>query len=694
MHIVSPAAQSTALHDVEDWFARSEGPALGTVTRVSGLRTRADGSAIAVTGTALTGAATRSEKRIRIVQPGAETAEVVDDASSIAWLGEALATASGSVRLRSAPAWDAAAEFELPGSAAQLAAAPDARRLAIVVAPDQRDNWDTAPVPEAGDDPYSPAVYTSGHEAPRELWILDPADVATPLARVDCGSWNIWESAWIDDERIAVIASAESGETGWYHPVVGIVRATGFVDTAGAEPLEIVYRPVEEVQLADIVANGDVIAVIEGLASDRGLTVGRVVVTSAAPGTATTTSTARILDIGAEATHLVLRGDSLGWSGLRGLRTAAGVARLAAGTSADTRNTAGSNTAGSNSTGSNSTAPNTDDTSAHTNTVFFDGPETFAGTLPVIDLDASGALYALVESYTTAPRLERITPGTRTVLEDYAHDGTRALLRTAGTSRDVSWNAPDGTLVEGIVVVPDGPGPHPLLVTVHGGPVHAWRERWGIQNTERHPYAGLLAEHGIATFYPNPRGSVGRGQEFTRLVLGDMVGADVDDLISGIDHLASLGLVDPARVGVTGNSYGGLMSAWLAATSDRFAVAIASSPGTDLVSQHHLSNIPAFDEIFVAGRVETDVELYYSRSPLSRAHETTTPILITAGALDKTTPPSQAVELHQAIRRAGGPTELVIYPQQGHGIANFPETADFLARLLAWSRQFLRPGAE
>lgn len=645
MHIVESSEHEQALADVQEWFERSEGPALRTMTRASGLRVNQDGSAIAVLGTALSSATERSERRIRIVRPEIDkTTEFADDGAAVTWLGADLVTASRSVRLRRGPSWQPTGRFDLPGTAEQIVPSPDGRRLALVLAPDQTDSWDPAPVPERADDPFRPSVYRSGPERARELWILDPQNADAPLLRVHSSTWNIWECAWTDEDRIAVIASAETGETGWYRPVIGTLPARA---EGPADPLTVVHRPSDDAQLASIVAEGTIIAAVEGIASDRGLTVGRIVLPGAEP---------RVLDVDAEVSHITLRDGRLAWAGLRGLRTVAGLVQL-------------------------------EDPAR--NVQLFDGAETFVGALPAVEQDESGRLYAVVESYTTPPRLERITADGRTTLMDLTHDGAVASARTAGSCRDVEWTAPDGLRIQGLLVAPSGPGPHPLLMVVHGGPVAAWRERWGIQNVNRHPHAGLLAENGIATFYPNPRGSVGRGQDFTRLVRGDMCGADVDDLLSGIDHLIATGVADPDRIGVTGNSYGGTMSAWLSATTDRFRVAIVTSPATDLVSQHHLSNIPAFDELFVAGRVESDADRYYARSPLSRAHLSTTPTLVTAGELDKCTPPSQAVELHQAIRRAGGSTELVLYPRQAHGIADFPETIDFLARLLSWSRRFL-----
>ncbi|WPB88006.1 prolyl oligopeptidase family serine peptidase [Streptomyces malaysiensis] len=125
-----------------------------------------------------------------------------------------------------------------------------------------------------------------------------------------------------------------------------------------------------------------------------------------------------------------------------------------------------------------------------------------------------------------------------------------------------------------------------------------------------YPHTPLLASRGYAVLHPSMRGSLGRGEKFIRDGLHDMGGADAADVVAGIDALAATGRVDPARVGVTGNSYGGFMAAWLVATTKRFAAAVARSPVTDWVSQHYTSNIPGFDRMCLTGH-PLDPQLIY-----------------------------------------------------------------------------------
>ena len=196
------------------------------------------------------------------------------------------------------------------------------------------------------------------------------------------------------------------------------------------------------------------------------------------------------------------------------------------------------------------------------------------------------------------------------------------------------------------------------------------------------PFTPLLVGRGYAVLHPNHRASSGRGQEFIAAGLLAMGGLDAEDIVSGVDALVASGVVDPDRVAVTGNSYGGFMAAWLAATSDRFCAAAPRSPVTDWVSQHLTSNLPGFDELCLAGDLfDTDSD-YWRRSPLRLAEQIRIPLLLMAGAHDLATPASQASMLHRALVERGRPSTLVVYPEEGHGVRARPAVIDQCVRLL------------
>jgi dipeptidyl aminopeptidase/acylaminoacyl peptidase len=204
----------------------------------------------------------------------------------------------------------------------------------------------------------------------------------------------------------------------------------------------------------------------------------------------------------------------------------------------------------------------------------------------------------------------------------------------------------------------------------------------------------MLLRHGYAIFFPNPRGSAGRGQDFARRVLGDMGGADTFDYLAGIDHLVEAGIADPSRLGVTGASYGGYMSAWLITQDERFAAAVAVAPVTNKVTQRFLSNIPHFVDLFLADVHTNFGGRYFQRSPVMYAHKVKTPTLSICGALDRCTPPEEAAQFHSALSENGTPSLLVTYPEEGHGIRAFPALLDCTARIVAWFEAHMSAGSD
>jgi dipeptidyl aminopeptidase/acylaminoacyl peptidase len=194
---------------------------------------------------------------------------------------------------------------------------------------------------------------------------------------------------------------------------------------------------------------------------------------------------------------------------------------------------------------------------------------------------------------------------------------------------------------------------------------------------------------GYAVLRPNPRGSTGRGAAFAEAVAGDVGGLDVDDVVSGVEHLVRAGVADAARLGITGISYGGYLASWVPCRSDLFSAAVARSPATDMVSQHLTSNIAEFDTLFVQGDPFDPASAYTTRSPLWQHTRNRTPTLLTAGLLDLATPPSQAQVLYSALAGRGVPAGLVLYPEEGHGVRQPEAVADQVARMVAWFEHFM-----
>lgn len=168
--------------------------------------------------------------------------------------------------------------------------------------------------------------------------------------------------------------------------------------------------------------------------------------------------------------------------------------------------------------------------------------------------------------------------------------------------RSVGWTAPDGLEIEGLLLTPVGAeGPLPLLVLVHGGP--SWC--WGGYFSDSEPSSVLLADAGYAVLLPNPRGSNGRGHAFAQAVIDGPGGKDFEDIMAGVDMYIDAGIADPERLGISGLSYGGYMTARAITQTDRFAAAVAYSVISNCVSFHLTSDISAFDD-FIIGDAWSD----------------------------------------------------------------------------------------
>ena len=131
------------------------------------------------------------------------------------------------------------------------------------------------------------------------------------------------------------------------------------------------------------------------------------------------------------------------------------------------------------------------------------------------------------------------------------------------------------------------------------------------------------------------------------------------------------------------------MTSWLVTQDARFDAAIAVAPHTNQVSEHLLSNIPHFVALFLNDKYDKPDSQYFHRSPIMHAHKAQTPTLNICGALDRCTPPEEALQFHNALLENGVISVLVTYPQEGHGIRGFPAAIDFAARVVLWFEQHI-----
>jgi dipeptidyl aminopeptidase/acylaminoacyl peptidase len=239
------------------------------------------------------------------------------------------------------------------------------------------------------------------------------------------------------------------------------------------------------------------------------------------------------------------------------------------------------------------------------------------------------------------------------------------------------WQSFDGMEIEGLVHKPLGYKPgqrYPLLVVPHGGP-HGVMSNTFVGGEYR-----LFAQRGWVVFRPNFRGSGHYGEKFLRANLRSWGIGDFEDVMSGVDHLISRGLVDSNRMGISGSSYGGYMTSWTISQTNRFRAAVVGAAITDVPSFVRTTDVPQRFESYLG----QDAKRYYRSSPMHFADNITTPTLIWHGDADIRVPVMQGRHLYTALQKNNVPVEFVIYPGEPHGIARASNQRDLLERKLNW----------
>lgn len=266
-----------------------------------------------------------------------------------------------------------------------------------------------------------------------------------------------------------------------------------------------------------------------------------------------------------------------------------------------------------------------------------------------------------------------------------------------GQQEVVSWQSRDGKFSsDGILIYPVGYEEGttvPVITQVHGGPEAHYDNGW---LTSYSMPGQMAAGKGYAIFYPNYRGSTGRGIDFAFSSQGDLAGAEFDDIVDGVNYLIEQGIADSARVGVTGGSYGGYASAWMSTYySHRFAASVMFVGISNNISMWGESDIP--EELYLVHarkRLWNDWDWFLRRSPIYHVENAQTPILIMHGAEDTRVHPSQSLELyrHLKVRKPHLPARLVFYPGEGHGNSHASSKLDYSYRMLRWFDVYLMTG--
>ena len=301
------------------------------------------------------------------------------------------------------------------------------------------------------------------------------------------------------------------------------------------------------------------------------------------------------------------------------------------------------------------------------------------GFSPTISLAKDGKTMAFVrESYAAPPEVWAGKVGEWKQLTRR----NEGVTREWGDAKSLEWKN-GGFEVQGWLLYPkdfDASKKYPLVVNVHGGPSWAAVSKW----PSPHGYASALAGAGYFVLSPNPRGSYGQGEAFTRANVKDFGSGDFADILAGVDEAMRVAPIDANRLGLTGWSYGGFMTMLGVTQTNRFKAAMAGAGIANWQSYYGENLIDQWMIPFFGKSVYDDPEIYAKSSAINFIKKVKTPTLVIVGDSDGECPAPQSYEFWHGLKAMGVETQLVVYEHEGHLFAKPRHQRDVIERTLAW----------
>jgi dipeptidyl aminopeptidase/acylaminoacyl peptidase len=258
-----------------------------------------------------------------------------------------------------------------------------------------------------------------------------------------------------------------------------------------------------------------------------------------------------------------------------------------------------------------------------------------------------------------------------------------------GEGKSLHWSS-DGQRVQGWLLYPRNFDParkYPLVVVVHGGPASSCLPTW-----PGWPFEAPLASQGYFVLCPNPRGSYGQGEAFTQANVKDFGYGDFRDIMAGADEVLKQVPVDAQRVGLTGWSYGGYMTMWGVTQTHRFRAAVAAAGVSNWMSYYGENDIDQWMIPYFGASVYDDPKVYEKSAPITFIKQARTPTLVVVGERDGECPAPQSFEFWHGLKSFKVPTELVVYPGEGHSFSQPDHQRDLVRRMLDWFAKYMPEG--
>ncbi|WP_297902724.1 S9 family peptidase [Metallibacterium sp.] len=260
--------------------------------------------------------------------------------------------------------------------------------------------------------------------------------------------------------------------------------------------------------------------------------------------------------------------------------------------------------------------------------------------------------------------------------------------RLLGRTQSIAWDGPDGFHEDGVLVYPvhyAAGRRYPLVLVIHGGPE-------GASTVVFSPLTQLLSAAGFLVFEPNYRGSTNLGDAYQHAIFRDTGEGPGQDVMAGLAAVEKLGIVDTNRIGVSGWSYGGYMTAWLSGHYDVWKAAVAGAALTDWVMDYTIAYYQTGDTYFFGGSpwVAKYHDIWRAQSPIAYAQNVKAPTLIMGDVGDGNVPLVNSYEWYHALRDNGVTVRFYAYPVDTHFPEDIVQTTDVYRRWVDWMKRYLQ----
>jgi dipeptidyl aminopeptidase/acylaminoacyl peptidase len=464
-------------------------------------------------------------------------------------------------------------------------------------------------------------------------------DIATGKVRqVSPADAYVYEYDWAPDGLHLVVTSAlGNGDNNWYIAELSVLDATTGL-------MKSIHKPSLQIAMPAWAPDGKSIAFIEGLMSDESSVGGDIFIIPAEGGQPQNLTPERK----ASASWLAWTQDG----------------KIVAGEFA----------------GGEASVISLDPASGKALSLYQGADHVSAGTWgPSVSLSSDGTTYAAVRSsFASAPEVWTGSAGGWKQITER----NKNVKPAWGEGKSIRWKS-DSFQVQGWLVYPSGFDPakkYPLVVSVHGGPGAAVESTWPSGGD----FSMALAASGYFVLFPNPRGSFGNGEAFTRANVRDFGYGDLRDILAGVDEAEKVAPIDPKRIGITGWSYGGYMTMFAVTQTHRFKAAMAGAGIANYQSYYGQNKIDQWMIPFFGKSVYDDPEVYAKSSPITFIKNAKTPTLVMVGDSDAECPTPQSYEFWHALKTLGVETQLVVYAHEGHVFVKPEHKRDRIRRTLAW----------